>query len=98
MDVDPNMRERFRARKASGAGSPDSSRNALNLNSHNNFLLLSGDLAKNLNGKSVNFSIPLGYNSIEVYVLTPKTALKNTYSIGSSQPLKRKDLKHTGLS
>lgn len=97
MDVDPNMRERFRARKASGAGSPESSRNAMNLNSHNNFLLLSGDLAKNLNGKSVNFSIPQGYNSIEVYVLTPKTALKKTYSVGSNRTLHKKDLRHTGL-
>jgi hypothetical protein len=97
MDVDPNMRERFRARKASGAGSPEASRNALNLNSHNNFLLLSGDLAKNLNGKSINFSIPAGYNSVEVYVLTPKTALKNTYSIGSNRPHLKKDLRHTGL-
>ena len=96
MDIDPNLRERFKAREASASNVRYGSSN-LNLNSHNNFLLLSGDLSKNLTGKSLNFEIPLGYNSIQVYVLTPKTALKHTYSLGLNQPHQKKDLRHIGL-
>jgi hypothetical protein len=52
MDVDPNVRERLCAQRMARKANIESS---LSLNSHNNFFLLSGDLAKNLKGKSLTF-------------------------------------------
>ena len=94
MDADPNIRERFRQR---GAGSSRSVKSGASLNSHNNFLLITGDLSRNLNGKTLNIEIPNGYNNIEVYVLTPKTALKSLFSLGYISPHQKKDLRHSGL-
>jgi hypothetical protein len=94
MDVDPNIRERFRQR---GPGSSRSVKSGASLNSHNNFLLITGDLSRNLNGRTLNIEIPKGYNNIEVYVLTPKTALKSVFSLRSTSPHQKKDLRHSGL-
>jgi hypothetical protein len=98
LDVDPNVRERFQLKNKDLSGSKlVSSGNCLNLNSHNNFLLLSGDLSSNLKANSIKLEIPLGYNSIEVYILTPKTAIKNSYVLGFNQKHQKRDLRHTGL-
>ena len=72
-------------------------KNALQLNSHNNFLQLSGEVASNLIGGSLNVKIPKGYGSIDVYILTPKTATKSTYSIKTNEPKLKRDLRHSGL-
>jgi hypothetical protein len=96
MEVDPNMRQRYRT-KEDGAKSKVGGQNTLNLNSHNNFLLLSTTLANNLNANSIELDIPQGYTSLEVYVLTPKSAIKSRYSFTSDLTLLKKDLRHTGL-
>ena len=83
MDINPNIRQRFRK---ADAETPRSVKVKASLNSHNNFLLITGDLSRNLNGKTLNIQIPNGYNNIEVYVLTPKTAIKSIYSLGSTLP------------
>lgn len=72
-------------------------KNALQLNSHNNFLQLSGEVASNLTGGSLTVGIPKGYSSIDVYILTPKTATKSTYSIKANEPKLKRDLRHSGL-
>ena len=67
------------------------------LNSHNNFLLHSGYLSRNSRGH-VEVDIPEGYGSVEVYVLTPQTAIKTTHHIDNSPAPPTKDLTHTGLN
>jgi len=44
------MRERLKSRRAEVASRSIAGRALANLNSHNNFLLMSGDLQSNLNG------------------------------------------------
>ncbi len=97
MEVDPNMRQRFRTSNNEAKPKVGTGANILNLNSHNNFLLLSTDLSNNLSGKSIQLQIPQGYNSIDVFVLTPKSAIKNTYALPSDLKSQKKDLRHVGL-
>ena len=73
------------------------SKNALQLNSHNNFLQLSGEVASNLIGGCLTVGIPRGYSSIDVYILTPKTATKSSYSLKTNEPKLKRDLRHSGL-
>lgn len=73
-------------------------RNALQLNSHNNFLQLSGEVASNLVGGCLKVGIPKEYSSIDVYILTPKTATKSTFSLKTNdEPKLKRDLRHSGL-
>ena len=67
------------------------------LNSHNNFLQNAGVLSTNCKGETVEVVIPEGYGQMEVIVITPKTAIKRSFTLDNTEAPKTKDLTHTGL-
>ncbi len=67
------------------------------MNSHNNFLSLSGYVEYNLNGQIVTFEVPNNYNNVELLVLTPTTSITRNISLGNTQHKKNKDLRHVGM-
>jgi hypothetical protein len=71
INVDPNVQQRLRGRKAQNVSKDLNSPSLANINSHNNFLLFSGDLVSNLKGNTITVNIPEGYSQIEVLILTP---------------------------
>lgn len=95
--MDRNLKGRVNLKKAENASRNIANRSMLGLNSHNNFLLLSGEVASNLKGNSVTVDIPEGYSEIEVIVITPESAIKKSYPLGNVSPRKTKDLRHAGL-
>lgn len=97
MEGNNNRRERAEMKKGGNTARLTLGKNALQLNSHNNFLQLSGEVASNLTGGSLTVSIPKGYSCIDVYILTPKTAIKSTHSIKTNEPKLNRDLRHSGL-
>lgn len=70
----------------------------LGLNSHNNFLLSSGYLTSNLQGTSVTVEVPLNYNQLEIYLLTPATAIRKSFTLASTSHRTLKDLRHAGIN
>jgi hypothetical protein len=54
------------------------------MNSHNNFLSLSGYVEYNLNGQIVTFEVPNNYNNVELLVLTPTTSITRNISLGNT--------------
>ena len=80
MELDTYIRERFAKKKGLDQKS-SSIQSSLGLSSHNNFLLLTGEVQTNLNDETVTVNVPHGYSAIEVYVLTPKTAIKGVYPL-----------------
>jgi hypothetical protein len=64
INVDPNIQQKLRARKAKDISSELPISRLIDLNSHNNFLLLSGDLYSNLKGNIITVDIPNGYSEI----------------------------------
>jgi hypothetical protein len=98
MEVDRNLKGRVNLKKAENASRNIANRGMLGLNSHNNFLLLSGEVASNLKGSSVTVDIPEGYSEIEVIIITPESAIKKSYPLGNVSPRKTKDLRHAGLN
>lgn len=97
MEVDPNIRERFSKKKGLDQKTGSSIQSSLGLNSHNNFLLLTGEVQANLNDEVVTVNIPHGYSVAEVYVITPKTAIKGVYSLENEAKNETRDLRHIGL-
>lgn len=97
MEVDPNIRERFARKKGLDQKSSSSIQSSQGLSSHNNFLLLTGEVQANLNDETVTVNVPHGYSAIEVYVLTPKTAIKGVYPLSTEANRQTRDLRHIGL-
>jgi len=54
------------------------------INSHNNFLSLSGHAEYNLNGQTVTFEVPNNYNNVELLILTPTTSITKNISLGNT--------------
>ena len=81
MEVDPNIRERFSKKKGLDQKISSTIQSTSGLSSHNNFLLLTGEVQANLNDETVTFNVPHGYSVVEVYVITPRTAIKGVYSL-----------------
>lgn len=51
------------------------------INSHNNFLVLSGHTETNLKGSTLSFEVPNNYNQLELIILTPESAMKKKISL-----------------
>jgi len=97
INIDPNIQQKLKARKAQNGSRDLITPRLTSLNSHNNFLLLSGDLISNLKGNTITVDIPHSYSEIEVLILTPESAIKQSFPIKFAHERKVKDLRHTGL-
>ena len=97
--MDPNLRAALK-RKQAVASSTNSLANRYRtaINSHNNFLLLSGHLDTNIKGTSFSVDVPKNFNQLELVVLTPASAVKKTFSLKTNEKRKFKDLRHAGIS
>jgi hypothetical protein len=75
-----------------------SNRYTSSLKCHNNFLSLTGFLKSNLPAsETIDVEIPLHYNHIEVFVITPTSAIKQAFPVPHSDETPKRDLRHTGL-
>jgi hypothetical protein len=97
MEVDPNIRERFAKKKGLDQKSNSNIQSSLGLSSHNNFLLITGEVQTNLNQETLTVNVPHGYSAVEVYVITPKTAIKGVYPLQTEAERETRDLRHIGL-
>lgn len=64
INVDPNVQQKLKSRKAYYVAKDLNTPRLANINSHNNFLLFSGDLFSNLKGNTITVDVPEGYSEI----------------------------------
>jgi hypothetical protein len=59
--------------------------------------LRSGEIQANLTGETIIAKVPQGYSAVEVYVVTPKSAIKRVFPLGIDRKRETRDLRHIGL-
>lgn len=70
----------------------------LGLNSHNNYLALSGHAIFNAKYQDImEITIPKGYSEVVVNLITEKSATRKSFYLQSESPDRKKDLRHLGL-
>lgn len=70
----------------------------LGLNSHNNYLALSGHAIFNAKYQDVmEITIPKGYSEVVVNLITEKSATRKSFYLQSEPHDRKKDLRHLGL-